>query len=209
MFTNNSLATSIGWVSTCLLAGGVSTMFSESTRMVWMSWGCFGLVSAVGLEITARVRERMRTSNLSVTAARRFERDMRLETESKQANAAIREVVSRLLKRPELPVAGPRSRKERFSCDLGVVLDLCQVHQRTTSADGTRTHTARITNLSESGFELTLTEQLPHKWMTMTVETPIGEQTTMLGELLWSNQLPDGSFVAGGRFLDVAAAESE
>jgi hypothetical protein len=78
----------IAWVSTCLLTGGVSTLFNESTRMSWMSWGCFGIATAVGLDVTARVRERMRMDNLTLIAIRRIEREMKCET-AEQETAAV------------------------------------------------------------------------------------------------------------------------
>lgn len=76
--THNSLATSIAWVSTCLLAGGAGTLLSESARTMSMLWGCFGLVAAVGLdvvriEVAAHVRARMRNHVLELIALKRLQ----------------------------------------------------------------------------------------------------------------------------------------
>jgi hypothetical protein len=57
--------------------------------MTWMSWGCFGLTAAVGLDVTARVRERLRMDELKLIATRRLERDMKCETDDQEAIAAI------------------------------------------------------------------------------------------------------------------------
>lgn len=46
----------IAWLSTCLIVSGASMMVTETTRQIWMWWGCFGLASAVGLEGLARYR---------------------------------------------------------------------------------------------------------------------------------------------------------
>ncbi|HVT30156.1 MAG TPA: hypothetical protein VHE81_19245 [Lacipirellulaceae bacterium] len=93
--THSSLATIIGWVSTLLLAGGASTLFHESIRTMWMSWGCFGLAAAVGLDIAARARERRRIEEMKVVANRRLDRKMKHEADDAQANAAIRKAVAR------------------------------------------------------------------------------------------------------------------
>jgi hypothetical protein len=62
--THGSLTTKIAWISTCLLAGGASTLFNESVRIAWMIWGCFGLSAAVGLDVVARARDRARMDEL-------------------------------------------------------------------------------------------------------------------------------------------------
>ncbi len=207
--THNSLATIIAWVSTCLLAGGVSTLFSESARSVWLIWGCFGLVAAAGLDVAARIRERRGMDELKLIAAKRFERGMEYETEEKEAHASVRQAVARMLGLATLQNAGSRSTKERYSCDLDVELLLHHGRQGSAGDHDARTQVARITNLSGSGFELTLgAPLLPHQWMTMNVLTVNNDRQTMLGEILWCGPQPDGSIVAGGRFLDAVLVES-
>ena len=207
--THNSLATTIAWVSTCLLAGGASTLFSESARMTWMSWGCFGLAAAVGLDVKARVYEQMRMEKLNLVANRRFERDMESETVDHEANIAIRQAVVRILgRRPAaLQIAASRRSRERFLCDLTVELHLRQDAIGAAGKDGSCKRLARVTNLSESGFELMLTEPLPHRRMKMIITAANGVPQTMFGEILWYGPQGDGSIVAGGRFLDAASVE--
>jgi hypothetical protein len=208
-FSHNSLATIISWVSTCLLAGGLSTMFSESSRMIWMSWGSFGLAAAVGLDVTARVRERKRLDGMKLVANRRFDRDMEYETDDKEANTAVREAVARILGRmpPATQIGASPRMQLRYACDLEVELHLRQGRPGTAGNDGTCTRLARVTNLSESSFELMLTEHLPHRRMEMIIETANGRRQTMFGEVLWDGPKEDGSVVAGGRFLDADSVE--
>jgi hypothetical protein len=208
--TDNSLATTIGWVSTCMLACGVSALFSESTRSMSMIWGSFGLTSAVGLDVAARFRERARVAKMKVSLSKRLDRDMRYETEAKAANADIREAVARLLGRtlPTLQVAETRRTLERYPCDLGVELRVYQRSRGLAVKENAGKRPARITNLSESGFELLLHEPVPHQRMTMVVAAADGRSQTMFGEVLWSAPQEDGSTVAGGRFLDALLVEA-
>ena len=95
--THNSLATMIAWVSTCLLAAGISTLFSDSTRQMWMMWGSFGLAAAVGLDVVARFREHLRTEELKRIVTNRYERELQMQAAERRATAAIREAVRCIL----------------------------------------------------------------------------------------------------------------
>ncbi len=209
--THNSLATIIGWVSTSLLAGGASTLFSESVRTMWMSWGCFGIAAALGLDITARARERKRLDEMKVIANRRFERDMKYETDDKDANVAIRRAVARMLGRTlrEPQTTTSRRTQERYRCDLRVELPLAHSSKGVADNKNTNASLARVTNLSDSGFEMLLTEPLPNRRMEMIITAANGEKQAMFGEVLWSDRQEDGSIVAGGRFLDAAFVDGD
>ncbi len=208
--THNSLATIIAWVSTCLLAGGVSFLFNESTRNDWMIWGCFGLAAALGLDVVARIRERVQMAALSQIANNRFDRDMHYAIEENTACDAIRQATVRILGcTPSLPqVPGSRRSRERCVCDLDVELRLKHSFTGAPGHEGTCTRIARITNLSEAGFQLTLTEPLLRQRMTMIIMAAKGGRQYMLGEVLWCSPQPDGTFIAGGRFLDVGPFKS-
>ena len=210
-YTHNSLATIISWVSSCLLAGGLSTLFSESSRMIWISWGSFGLVAAVGLDATVRVRERKRMDGLKLIANRRYDRDMKYAMDDKDATAAVRNAVTRILgcTRPETQIGASRRTQLRHACDLVVELHLRQHPTGAAGNNGTCTRLARVTNLSESGFELTLTEHLPLWRMEMIIEAANGRRLTMFGEVLWEGPKGDGTIIAGGRFLDADPVEGD
>ena len=206
--THNSLATVISWVSSCLLAGGLSTVFTESARSMWMAWGSFGLVAAVGLDVTARVREKMHADAMYLVTNRRYERDMKYEVDDQAASTAVREAVARILGRtPPVPTI-PSSRRvqKRFLCDLVVELHL-QDDQNDAGKDGASTRLARVTNLSSSGFELTIKKPLPRRRMEMIITAANGHKQKMFGEVLWDAPKADGSIVAGGRFLDAASTD--
>jgi len=204
--THNSLATIIGWVSTCLLAGGASAMFNDSSRIMWMNWGCFGITAAIGLDVTARVRERRRSDELKLTANKRYDRDMKYAKDDMEASAAVREAVARMLGHTSAPTSFRRTEK-RYLCDLAVELHLCQGLRGAAGYDDANTRLARITNLSESGFELLLTEALPQRRMEMIITGANGDRQTMFGEVLWESPPDSKPIVAGGRFLDAASID--
>lgn len=205
--THNSLATIIAWMSTCLLAGGASTLFNEHARVLWLIAGCFGLAAAVGLDIAARAREQTRTDVLELIATSRFERDMHYELEEHVANSAIHWAVAQLLGRtPPKHNGAVHHNRERHDCDLEVELVLR--HGLVSNPGIYRCH-ARITNLNEFGFELAHSEQLPRQRMKLIIWSVKGKSQTFVGEVLWCNPQLDGTFLAGGRFLNVIANEDD
>ena len=205
--TQNSLATTIAWVSTCLLAAGISTLFNESTRQLWMGWGCFGLAAAVGLDAAARFRERMHAEDLKRIAAIRFDRELHVAAEEKQANAAIREAVRCILGADAGKLARSESRRgqERVACNLDVEVVLEQSPTHNGGKGRKNAQVAQITNLSDTGFELVLREPIRPQRVTMIAAAPNGERFTMLGEVLWCSPATDIPIVAGGRFLNAVA----
>ena len=60
-------------------------------------------------------------------------------------------------------------------------------------------------NLSKLGFELAIDESVPHQRMIIRITASYGQEL-LLGEILWSGLQPNGSIVAGGRFLNVLPA---
>jgi hypothetical protein len=207
--THGSLTTKIAWISSCLLAGGASTLFNESVGIAWMIWGCFGLSAAVGLDVVARARDRARIDELKKIAAGRIDRETLFATEENVANVAIAEAVTRILGPNPQPqkCAASRGIQERYLCDLNVEL---LVHQRLKGPKSPYeacTHVARLTNVSNFGFELTLDEPMPRQRLIMFVTTGEGGREMMLGEILWNGSKQDGSLVAGGRFLNVMTVD--
>lgn len=207
--TNNSLATVIAWVSTCLLACGVSTLFSDSTRIIWMTWGGFGLASAVGLDVSARVREKVRLEELRRISTKRIDREFQLSAAESEANMAIREAVGRILGGvlPEIQRTDTRRTHERFPCSLDAEIILQQHIKQLSSNPVTSTEMAKITNLSESGFEITLENQVTPQRAAMIITMADQKRITMLADILWCTPLDGGAFIAGGRFMQVLPVE--
>jgi hypothetical protein len=200
----------IAWVSSCLLASGVSTMFNESTRMLWMIWGCFGLASAVGLDVAARFRERIRTEGLNRIATSRFDHDMKVESEEKQTHAAIREVVVRLLRHSATGQSGASLRAEvRHSCELEAEILLRRDGEQAATTPGNLRLAAKVTNLSTLGFELTLADRLSPQRITIIISAFDSDPVTMNGEVLWCSPQSEGVHLAGGRFLNVASVDEK
>lgn len=207
--THNSLSTLIAWVSSCLLAGGISTMFNDDTRMIWMHWGYFGLVSAVGLDITARVRERLRIEQLNRVAATRFDKEVHLEQETKESITVIREVITNLLDNSPTQAEPHDSRRtaHRHICQIPAEIRPFDDTILTTAEEFANTYQANITNLSILGFELSLNKPLHLNKVTITFTTARHGQICILAQVLWCSPGASGVYLAGGRFLKIISVE--
>jgi hypothetical protein len=205
----SSLATSIAWLSTCLLAGGVSTLLSDATRNLWMLWGCFGLTAAVGLEAAAYIREQIRTQKANRMVQERFKRELQCATAGAETNATTRRAVARLLgdgqrwsRDDELCRTA-----ERYPCDFNVELvSLKDISEDVCDSETPRLP-ARLDNISHNGFSLTLAERLAPQPVALLIRPPDGGRIDMLGEILWCGSQSDGSIAAGGRLIRVLSAE--
>jgi hypothetical protein len=203
--TNNSLATTIAWVSTCLLAGGAGTMFDESARSMWSIWGSFGLAAALGFDIVSRARERRHSSKLACVANRRLERDTSYENEEGKANAAIRTAVARLVGQSPVELG----RKKRVPCNLDAELRWAPNRQKNGSLRESPLMPVQISGLSGSGFELRHTSSIPRRRTELTIRSRDGTRLTLLSEILWCERRGERTFIAGGRFLDVEVVEDD
>ena len=203
--TNNSLATTIAWISTCLLAGGAGTMFDEGARTTWSIWGVFGLAAALGFDIVSRAREHRHNSELACVANRRLERDTSYEHEEGEADAAIRSAVAHLVGRSP----GELGRKKRVPCDLDAELRWAPNKQKNGRLRESPLMHVQITGLSGSGFELRHTSPVPRRRTELTIRSREGARLTLLSEILWCERRSEGAFIAGGRFLDVEAIEGD
>jgi hypothetical protein len=54
MTDRKSLPTYIAWLSTCLLTAAAGQLIDDFTVTAWFIEGTFGLICAVGLQITAQ-----------------------------------------------------------------------------------------------------------------------------------------------------------
>jgi hypothetical protein len=198
-----TLPTLIAWLSTCLLASGIGMTFTEDLRSLWMHWGCLGLAAAAGLEATARVREQRRARKVARTAQKRFDRELRLVKTETEIVVAVQKIMAHLGKSQALPADGQGRRADpRFACDLAVDVILASDLLNEGDDLPPKRLKLRITNISNSGFALTLPAPLPPQEIVI-VFTEDGRETTILGEIVWCDRQTDGAISAGGRFVRV------
>jgi hypothetical protein len=212
--TQNSLAAPIAWLSTCLLAGGASTFFSDDVRILWAWWGAFGLTAALGLEAAARFKERQRGAQMLRTVQSRFERELGIETAAeKEALAAIDLVVKRILRdNPSLGFS--RASKPADSHHdgnlhdgaLDVQLAPAVNRSATESERATFARTAHLIKISPFLFELILNGSLSPQEILIALAPSDGRQIQLLGRLHWCHPLSGGAWVAGGELLSVTAS---
>jgi hypothetical protein len=171
-----------------------------------MHWGYFGLASAVGLDISARVRERLRIEQLNRVAATRFDKEVHLEQETKESIAAIRGVITNLLDNSPTQAVQHDSRRAatRHICQIPAEI---RSHDDTAAVEDVTTYHASITNLSILGFELRLNKPLHLNKVTITFTTPQNGQICILAQVLWCSPGASGVYLAGGRFLKIISVE--
>jgi hypothetical protein len=198
-----SLPTLIAWLSTCLLASGIGMTFTEDLRSLWMHWGCLGLAAAAGLEATARIREQRRARKVAKAAQKRCDRELHLVRTETEIVLVVQKIMARVGKSEALPADGRGRRADpRLACDLAVDVILAS---DLLTGDGDfqpKRLELRITNISSSGFALALPSPLPPQEIVL-VFTEDGEETNILGEIVWCDRQTDGAISAGGRFVRV------
>ena len=214
--TQNSLAAPIAWLSTCLLAGGVSTFFSDDVRTLWAWWGAFGLSAALGLEAAARFKERQRATQMLRTVQNRFEKELGIETAAeKETLVSIDLAVKRILRdRPSLGfnrASKPAdSRHDSALHDVTLHDGVLEVeftpaaNQSAAASERAKlTRAARLTKISPFLFELILNESLSPQEIVIALTPSDGRQIQLLCRLHWCHPLSGGAWVAGGELLGV------
>jgi hypothetical protein len=208
---HHSLATLIAWISTCLLASGISMLFSDSIRTLWMWWGCFGLVAAVGLEATARIKERRREQRVDKSVQKRFERELQSAATETETIAALRNAVDRVVPGSQRLLSDDKSRRtsDRHASDLDVELLLREDDCDNVDGSAVSKVVARLNNISHHGFALTATNPLPPQQIVLLITPRDGARINLLGEIRWSESQPDGSTMSGGRLIRVLSDDDE
>lgn len=209
--TRNSLTAPIAWLSTCLLAGGVSTFFSEDVRTLWAGWGAFGLTAALGLEAAERFKERQRAKQMLRTMQSRFERELGMEAAAeKETLAAIDFAVKRILHdRPSLGFSHASkpadSRHDGNLHDGALEVQFIPAANRpaTERERATFARTAHLIKISTFLFELILNESLSPQEIVIALTPSDGRRIQLLCRLHWCHPLSGGAWVAGGELLSV------
>ena len=197
-----TLPTLIAWLSTCMLAAGLGKIVEPYTHGLWLQAGCFGLVAAVGLDVSARMRwRRQRLKQWRDVQQRAIApwRNMSQKGTSRTSCAAVTHLLAanRLESREHLEREEPR-----WSCNLQV--EVYAVHRHGSSACPATDKTGvigRLDNLSNSGFGLKLDQRLGSRLVIIAFPPPDEQEFDLLGEILWCDPYPDGRMCAGGRLL--------
>lgn len=207
---HNSLATLIAWLSTCLLAGGISMMFSAGMRTLWIWWGCFGLVAAVGLEAAERLREHRRIQRMNRNVKIRCERELQSVANETEAIVATRRAVERLLQAcpTTKTVDASRRESERHQCNLPAEL-LLRGSFESATASPANSVPARLINISQHGFAVSVSESISPQQLVLIVAMPSGEQVNLLAEVRWSEQAAEGTITAGGRLIRALTPQND
>jgi hypothetical protein len=201
-----SFPTLIAWLSTCLLAAGMGMMADHFTHVLWLQAGSFGLVAAVGLDATARMRWRRQRQKHWRAVEQRWDRRLERFVAQRDVVDELRGAIAQLLstKPHESRERLSDNEESRFACNL-----LVEVYavRRSEGSDGPQPDKVgvigRLDNLSNSGFGLKLEEQMASRLVIIAVLPPHDQEFDLLGEILWCDPYPDGRMRAGGRLLRI------
>lgn len=86
---SHSVSTLIAWLSVCMLAAAWGSSLGPDWALSWMEWGAFGLVAAVGLNISERVRAMQRQNAEKRAALDRLESRLDLVMDDQQCTQAV------------------------------------------------------------------------------------------------------------------------
>ncbi len=208
---HQSLPTLIAWLSTCLIASGVGGLLSDVANTLWLQIGSFGLVSAVGLEIRARMRTRIRWGRITRGLQIRCQRELQQVAADCIVIEATRRAVARVLKGAlPGPLHGdPHRAEERRACNLPAECICLKDCSKAGADDATITRMGRLSNISTSGFAIELTEPLSPQRVVLSLVPADGRRIDILGDALWCDAHSDGSFTIGGRLIRAFDSEEE
>lgn len=205
-----SFVAPIAWLSTCLLAGGLGTMIDPSTHILWLRAGSFGLVAAVGLDISARMRQRRQSLKQHRVAQRRCNRSLEVFAAERDTADELRAAVTHLLGPTPVRQRDARDGEEtRWSCKLPVRLYPVRKDGPSNFLQSDQEGIVGILdNLSNSGFGLKICEKLTSRLVVIALLPPNEQEFDLLAEVLWSDANPDGLMRASGRLLSVLPVAS-
>jgi hypothetical protein len=201
-----SLVALIAWLSTCLLAAGLGTMMDASTHILWLRAGCFGLVAAVGLDVSARLRARHKRMQRFRALKHRCDRSLEMIATERDIAAELRTAAKQLLTAHPLNVSVslPDGEEQRWTCNLPI--EVYAVRQEN-SAECLESDAVgvlgQLNSLSNSGFGLTLEEHIEARLVVIAMLPPNEQEFDLLAEILWRDPRPNGQMRVGGRMLRV------
>ncbi|HEX4144979.1 MAG TPA: hypothetical protein VHY91_15850 [Pirellulales bacterium] len=198
----------IAWLSTGLLTGGLGSMMDPSTQILWLRAGCFGLVAAVGLDVSARIRAKQKRIRHFRALQRRCDRSLEMFVSERDVADALRTATTHLLTvRPQKARENVSGEEARWACNLPVEVYALRREDSAEWPDGNTVGIAgRMINLSNSGFGMMLAEPLAARLVIITMLPPSEQEFDLLAEILWCDACPDGSTRVGGRLLRVLPA---
>ena len=136
----------------------------------------------------------------------RFEREVRTANSLHKASTTLRKAVNQLLAEHHHTTDGHSTYLDRDCCNFRAAISPCMgTHDGEPGSPAPEI--ARLTSLSEHGFEVILPTNIDAQKVVLMVEVHPRKLVAFLGEVLWCR--PRGTntlFSAGGRLLEVLPA---
>jgi hypothetical protein len=207
--SRGSITHLIAWLSVCLLAAATGSALDPQWRPLWAQMGAFGLASAVGLSVVARLRATRRRQAAEEAKRSTLERRMESVVSQFEPSPSLRTTVSRLcqefLERP------PDSDNSRAGCVAVsarpvMITPLRRDREGKFLVRGASTE-AHVRDLSSRGVGVAHHGQLPSSLVLLTCDASDGTALAVVVDLRWSHNLGAGDFLSGGEFIEVTNAD--
>jgi len=210
-----SIASLIAWLSACLLAAGWGPRLDLQVRDLWVRIGCFGLVAAVGIEISNRVRPLVEIAAKDTAARRDADRKLAAKAAAAAAEAqrdrslALADAVRRICQdhdRRDVTSRGSLADRQTLFCEPVEVQ--CLEKDGTMKANQQQgTVTAHVRNISPSGVRLIHQDRIVSPRFLLPFVLSNGEAICLLFELTWQYRLAGGRYHSGGKLMDVVTPD--
>jgi len=215
--TTSSIRSLMAWLSVCVLAAAWGPALTAEGKETWTTFGLFGLVAALGLDVIARVRRARRDQVEQEVAAivqqRRLvdmDRQYRSVQAMREAMQRVTEVAERHRHQYDTALAesasGPDDRRseERTACWMPVELYLEPNELDGDAADGgTESVVAYVRNLSGSGVGLCHHKPIDAVEAVMRIRSGEGDQLSLLTTRCWCRPTDDGWHQSGWKLVEV------
>ncbi|MEX0678542.1 MAG: hypothetical protein WD063_15785 [Pirellulales bacterium] len=208
-----SIPSLIGWLSVCLLAAAIGRSLDARWQIIWLEIGSLGLVAAVGLESTERIRQARQQRSRDRALQARFECGLaRLHQHSATIdaiNAAVRKLARQapVDMHRKLGTAQRNRRRDQMELLAEYPLEIVPVD------DGAEFHadlppiSGVLEQISSRVVSFEHTEAIPTRTVLLTFRLGEGRLSFVV-DVTWTQKLDD-AYSSGGTVLAVGVPSSE
>lgn len=200
-----SVPSLIAWLSLCLLAAAWGNLLTARWQAIWGEMGLFGLISAVGLGATEKIRHMREEQARKATLRVRFESGLARLNEHTAAldsiNAAVRKLVEHAAKARfgNLPKGNRAEREAELLA--GYPLEITPVDDDESLAAGAKHSVGgTLRQISSAIVAFEHAEPLATRLVLLTFKFATEEDLSFVVDLMWTKRLGQ-EYVTSGTIL--------
>ena len=195
----------IAYFSVCMLGAAFGGMVGPAWCRWWMTFGTFGLASAVGLDVLNRSRVRLADDKRRKQFALKSERKVDEMMGDMESFRAIRTALHQLQPGVMDPTAeGANCQTEpRLSLNKPATITRLFRSSGDTGYQLGKPQAGRVLNISLYGFGLAHDQRLEHGIFLLEFDLENGVPLQFIADVLWCKLQDNGGYFSGGKLLDV------